>query len=125
MLSDSISGFKGPLAGILTVLEHSPTEWVLFAPCDTPFIPTHLAETLWAGRQGALAAYADDGERAHPTVALISKQLIQPLRNYLLGGDRKLMIFMSQQSAIPVRFHDDPRAFRNINTLDDAAQEAF
>lgn len=42
VLSDSISGFKGPLAGILTVLEHSPTEWVLFAPA------THrLFQPIW------------------------------------------------------------------------------
>lgn len=123
VLSDTISGFKGPLAGILTVLENSPTEWVLFAPCDTPFIPTNLAEVLWNGKQDALAAYADDGERSHPTVALINTRLIQPLRDYLMGGDRKLMIFMSAQNAIPVRFNGDPRAFRNINTLDDAALE--
>lgn len=123
VLCDTISGFKGPLAGILTVLENSPTEWVLFAPCDTPFIPDNLAEVLWNGKRDALAAYADDGERSHPTVALINTRLIQPLRDYLLGGDRKLMIFMSAQNAIPVRFNVDPRAFRNINTLDDAAME--
>jgi molybdopterin-guanine dinucleotide biosynthesis protein A len=119
VFSDSINGFNGPLAGMLTVLEHSPTEWVLFSPCDTPLIPDDLAQRLWQRRNNKSAAYADNGDRAHPTIALLHTQLIQPLRNYLLAGDRKLMIFLSQQQATAVDFQDNPAAFRNINTLDE------
>lgn len=119
VFSDSISGFNGPLAGILTILENSTTEWVLFSPCDTPLIPHNLADRLWHNRNNQLAAYADDGQRAHPTLSLLHIDLITPLRNYLLGGDRKLMIFLSQQEATPVNFADSPEAFKNINTLDE------
>ncbi|WP_159567231.1 molybdenum cofactor guanylyltransferase MobA [Budvicia diplopodorum] len=119
VFSDSISGFNGPLAGILTILENSPTDWVLFSPCDTPLIPHNLAEKLWNNRNHQPAAYADDGQRAHPTLALLHTSLITPLRDYLLGGDRKLMIFLSQQHATAVDFKDSPKAFKNINTLDD------
>ncbi|AKJ43621.1 molybdopterin-guanine dinucleotide biosynthesis protein MobA [Pragia fontium] len=119
VFSDSLSGFKGPLAGMLTILENSPTEWVLFSSCDTPLIPQDLAQRLWLGKNNQLAAYAHDGDRAHPTIALLNTQLVQPLRNYLLGGDRKLMIFLSQQQATAVNFQDNPQAFKNINTLDE------
>lgn len=119
VFQDSIEGFKGPLAGILTMLENSPTEWVLFAPCDTPLIPSSLAERLWNNRNNQPVSYADDGERAHPTLALMNTSLITPLRNYLQRGDRKLMIFLSQQQATAVDFSDMPQAFKNINTLDE------
>ncbi|MCD1125663.1 molybdenum cofactor guanylyltransferase MobA [Jinshanibacter sp. LJY008] len=119
VFQDSIEGFKGPLAGILTMLENSPTEWVLFAPCDTPLIPDSLAKRLWHHRNNQPVAYVDDGERAHPTLALMNICLITPLRNYLQGGDRKLMIFLSQQQATAVDFSDMPQAFKNINTLDE------
>lgn len=119
VFSDSMDGFNGPLAGILTALENSNTDWVLFSPCDTPLIPDDLADRLWNNRGNQLAAYADDGHRAHPTLALLHTDLIAPLRRYLLGGDRKLMIFLSQQKATPVDFQNSPDAFRNINTLDE------
>lgn len=116
---DSMSGFNGPLAGILTILENSTTEWVLFSPCDTPLIPHNLADRLWYNRNNQLAAYVNDGKRAHPTLSLLHIDLITPLRNYLLAGDRKLMIFLSQQKATPVNFSDSSEAFKNFNTLDD------
>lgn len=34
---DSLSGYAGPLAGMLTGLQHCDTEWLLCVPCDSPF----------------------------------------------------------------------------------------
>lgn len=119
VFSDSISGFNGPLAGMLTILENSTTDWVLFSACDTPLIPHNLAEKLWYNRNNQLAAYASDGQRDHPTLSLLHIDLMSPLRDYLMGGDRKLMVFLSQQQATSVNFADSPEAFKNINTLDE------
>lgn len=37
VFADRIAGFQGPLSGILTALERSETDFVLFVPCDCPF----------------------------------------------------------------------------------------
>lgn len=116
---DSLGGFKGPLAGILTILENSPTEWVAFSSCDTPLIPQDLVERLWNEKNNRLAAYVNDGTRVHPTLCLLHTDLIQPLQGYLAQGDRKLMIFLESQRAVAINFHDIPQAFKNINTLDE------
>jgi molybdopterin-guanine dinucleotide biosynthesis protein A len=42
-LSERLSG---PLAGMLSVMQQVEGEWFLFCPCDTPFIPSFLAERL-------------------------------------------------------------------------------
>lgn len=116
---DSLDGFKGPLAGILTILENSPTEWVAFSSCDTPLIPQDLVKRLWNGKNNRLAAYVNDGTRVHPTLCLLHTDLSQPLQDYLAQGDRKLMIFLESQQAVAVDFHDIPQAFKNINTPDE------
>lgn len=119
VISDSIQGFVGPLAGMLTGLEQSKTEWVLFVPCDTPFLPLDLASRLWQQRQQKLAAYAADGERGHPTLCLLNTAIIEPLRDYLAAGDRKLMLFLDRLQATAVNFADRPQAFNNFNTPED------
>src|SRR5690606_41038558 len=39
-------GFAGPLAGIQTGLTHCETEFMVTAPCDSPFLPTDLVQRL-------------------------------------------------------------------------------
>ena len=114
--TDTFPGFAGPLAGILTGLQKSETEWVAFVPCDVPFLPTDLIARLWSGRQQAAAVYAHDGVRAHPTLCLLHRRIAQPLEQFLQRGDRKLMLFFEQAEAQAVYFREQPQAFQNINT---------
>ena len=44
--SDSIEGYAGPLAGLLTGLEHARTDWLVTVPCDTPDFPSDLVDRL-------------------------------------------------------------------------------
>ncbi|HEI8868634.1 TPA: molybdenum cofactor guanylyltransferase MobA [Serratia odorifera] len=119
VIGDLQPGFAGPLAGMLAGLQHAATEWVVFVPCDVPDFPESLVETLWQGRQGALAAYASDGQRAHPTLALLHSSLAPRLAQYLAQGERKLMLFLDAVGASKVVFSSQSSAFHNLNTHED------
>lgn len=80
-----------------------------------------MVETLYRHKGDALAVYADDGQREHPTLALLNRCLIPTLEAYLAQGDRKLMLFMRQIAAKPVLFANQAAAFINLNTPEDIA----
>ncbi|AVZ82252.1 molybdenum cofactor guanylyltransferase MobA [Edwardsiella ictaluri] len=121
VLSDRMADFPGPLAGVLTALEQCQTPWLISVPCDVPFIPADLVNVLWQGKGDALAAYINDGERCHPTLALWHRSLLPQLRTFLQRGERKLMLFMQWVDAQPVRYAD-PALFININSLQECQQ---
>ncbi|MGV6987398.1 molybdenum cofactor guanylyltransferase MobA [Testudinibacter sp. P80/BLE/0925] len=116
---DELDGFLGPLSGMLSGLKHSAHDWVLFVPCDAPFLPLDLAQRLLSAvsAPGLDLAYASDGEREHPTFALLHKRVIADLQNYLQHGGRKVRDFMQQQRYAVVDFSDQPQAFANFNYL--------
>lgn len=116
---DILDNFPGPLAGILSVMKQSDSEWYLFCPCDTPFIPDRLAQRLWENSGEAPAAWVHDGERDHPAVALVHRRIIPMLESYLAQGERRVMVFLRQCGGYSVDFSDLKSAFINVNTLDD------
>lgn len=119
IIGDLIPDFSGPLAGMLAGLKYATTEWVAFVPCDVPDFPAKLIEKLWQQKGSAIAAYASDGERTHPTLALLHTSLATPLEHYLARGERKLMLFLDAARAQQVEFKGQQSAFHNINTLED------
>ncbi|NHB97776.1 molybdenum cofactor guanylyltransferase MobA [Photorhabdus stackebrandtii] len=119
VVPDLTPDFSGPLSGMLATLKSASHDWVVFVPCDVPDFPPNLVTRLWQGKQQALAAYADDGNRAHPTLALLHCSLFCQLENYLANGDRKLMLFMHKVGAIAVQFDNNPATFANLNTPED------
>jgi len=118
VITDTIAHYPGPLAGMLAGLEFCQTDWALFVPCDTPFIPNNLVQHLWQNKGFHHIAYVSDGEREHPTICLINKSKIAQLKQFLANGDKKLMLFMAQSDAKLVEFLDGKQAFKNINTLE-------
>ncbi|MDO5055206.1 MAG: molybdenum cofactor guanylyltransferase MobA [Pasteurella oralis] len=121
VFSDQLAGFQGPLSGILTALQRASTDFVLFVPCDCPFLPTNLLEKLKSAVcfPEILIAYAHDGEREHPTFCLVSTQLKHALADYLASGERRMLKFMQQHHAVAVDFSENKSAFTNMNTLID------
>jgi molybdenum cofactor guanylyltransferase len=115
VLPDSLPGFRGPLAGMLTGLNAARHEWVLAVPCDVPHLPldlvSHLAESA-ARRQAVIAR---DDERTHPAIVLLNRSCTQKLMDYLERGGRSVKGFLGTLNAVTVLF-PDPAAFRNINT---------
>ena len=124
VFGDNIEGFQGPLSGILTALERSETDFVLFVPCDSPFFPDNLLEKLKSAVvfHGVSIAYVHDGEREHPTFCLMARSLKEKLAAYLATGERRMLHFMRQNEAVSVDFSENKAAFTNINTLDELQQ---
>lgn len=118
LFSDELADFQGALSGILSAFHHLPDEQLLFVPCDTPFLPQNLVQKLTTALRinQAEIAYAHDGERAHPTIALIHRSIVPALNLYLAQGERRLLHFFQQQKSIAVDFSEQSAAFRNFNT---------
>jgi molybdopterin-guanine dinucleotide biosynthesis protein A len=125
--SDSIEGYAGPLAGLLTGLEHARTNWLVTVPCDTPDFPSDLVDRLAeaAAAQGAeiaMAATHEDGElRAQPVFCLLRASLAPSLLAFLQAGERKFGKWTAQHRMVQVAF-DDAAAFFNANTSDELRQ---
>ncbi|KTQ45528.1 molybdenum cofactor guanylyltransferase MobA [Enterobacter cancerogenus] len=116
---DTLADYPGPLAGMLSVMQQNWGEWFVFCSCDTPFIPACLVERMVQQRGDSPVVWAHDGERDHPTIALIHKSLIPALQDYLAAGERRVMVFIRQSGGHSVDFSDLKSAFVNVNTLED------
>ncbi|WP_392561219.1 molybdenum cofactor guanylyltransferase MobA [Orbus sturtevantii] len=119
VINDVLPGFLGPLAGIYSGLINSQTDWNLIVSCDTPFLPSDLVTRLMQKAINHQAAYVFDGEKPHPTILLIRRELAEKIKIYLAQGDRKLMLFLQGVDAIKVDFSDKKQLFININTPED------
>lgn len=126
VFSDELEDFQGPLSGILTALKRATTDFVLFVPCDCPFLPDNLLAKLKSAVDFSQVsiAYAHDGEREHPTFCLVAKKVAPELARYLAEGERKMLFFMRQQYAVAVDFSEQKAAFQNMNTLDDLQNQS-
>lgn len=122
IITDTLPGYPGPLAGILSVIQQVSAEWFLFCPCDTPFIPEFLAERLENKRHQAPVVWVHDGERDHPAVVLVHRSLASKIEEYLARGDRRVMVFMREVGGHSVDFSDMKSAFHNMNTPQDLQQ---
>ena len=121
VLSDTESGYLGPLAGMLSGMLAADTPLLVSVPCDSPLLPHDLVLRLHAGLKatGARLAVAHDGERLQPVFALLDVTLRDDLRKFLAGGERKIDRWFAQHAYAEVDFSDRPHAFRNVNTPED------
>ncbi|HEX2603034.1 MAG TPA: molybdenum cofactor guanylyltransferase MobA [Oxalicibacterium sp.] len=121
---DQMPDFAGPLAGLQTGMVHCETEYLVTAPCDSPFLPTdlvqRLADALEADDADVAIAVTGEGEarQPHPVFCLTKASLLPHLTHYLQEGGRKFEKWYASLKSVEVHF-DDEDAFRNINTLDD------
>jgi molybdopterin-guanine dinucleotide biosynthesis protein A len=124
---DSVEGYAGPLAGLLTGLEHAETPWLVTVPCDTPDFPADIVERLAAAAAAqdaeiAMAATPEDGQmRAQPVFCLLRTDLVESLVAFLHAGERKFDKWASRHRKVEVPF-DDAAAFFNANTLQELQQ---
>ncbi|OOR98317.1 bifunctional molybdenum cofactor guanylyltransferase MobA/molybdopterin-guanine dinucleotide biosynthesis adaptor protein MobB [Haemophilus paracuniculus] len=121
--SDHLPNFQGALSGMLSAFEQIDSDLILFVPCDAPFVPHNLAAKLHTALRinQAQIAYAHDGERPHPTCAILHRAVMPALQNYLAQGERRLLHFFQSQKSVAVDFSEQATAFQNFNTLADLA----
>jgi len=126
VVSDAVSGFAGPLAGLHAALAAARTAWVATAPCDSPFLPHDLVARLWRGAVDAQAtlAVARTFDHPHPVFALVRRDVGPHLGAFLQAGGRKIDAWYATLATVEVAFDDEADAFRNINTAAELAAAA-
>jgi molybdopterin-guanine dinucleotide biosynthesis protein A len=125
VVSDTIAGFPGPLAGILAGLtlakaHHPDASHILTTPCDTPFLPRDLVSRLSRdlARTGAQIAVARDDETVHPVIGLWPVVLAERLAGAISkDGVRSVRYWLKRCRTCETVFTADH--FCNVNTPDD------
>ncbi len=125
---DSLPDYAGPLAGVLTGLEHCETPYMVTVPCDSPLFPedlvARLAQALDAeDAEIAMAATpGPDGSRqVQPVFCLMKTELIESLVRFTQSGQRKIDKWTAQHRCVEVLFEDE-QAFANANTREELQQ---
>lgn len=120
---------SGPMAGILTALRHSHSEWVLVLPCDTPRLPRDLWPRLLAAAlqhkadiavpvtQDMAPAAGSDGTRHHWVCALMRQRVHEGMLQAFVNGERKIGRWTQAQPWVSVCFAPETD-FQNMNTLE-------
>jgi molybdenum cofactor guanylyltransferase len=122
ILSDGAFQDQGPLAGILAGLDWAAglgMTALLTAPCDTPCLPSGLADRLWPPPRGAAS-----GGRRHHLVASWPIACASALREMLsIPGSRSVGRFAD---AIGMQYVEFPEQaadwFINVNTPEELAR---
>ncbi|MGY2573269.1 molybdenum cofactor guanylyltransferase MobA [Vibrio sp. C8] len=123
VISDSFTGFPGPLGGIHSGLVNAQTDWVGFVPCDSPLISDDLVERFChAVNDESDIIVAHDGEHSQPVFTLYHKHVLPKLTAFLERGDRKIILLYNDCHTDYVDFSDSPQCFVNLNTPDELAQ---
>ncbi|WP_370049556.1 MULTISPECIES: molybdenum cofactor guanylyltransferase MobA [Salipiger] len=142
VLPDSVSGFPGPLAGVLAGLDWAAEQGadsIVTVAADTPFFPCDLVPQLLLAAEDAphplaLACTPRSGEEAlksgggkrinrHPTFGLWPVALADDLRAALEDGLRKVVLWTDRHGAREALFPAEPfDPFFNVNTPEDLAR---
>src|SRR6267142_1991410 len=122
VVSDRVSGFAGPLAGLQAGLEAVSQPLAVTVPCDSPFLPADLVARLRQHLGGNDLAVAKTGAQPHPVFALVRRSVAGSLEAFLAGGGRKIDAWYASLKVVEVAFDDEADAFRNINTLQELGE---
>ena len=121
VFADTLGGYLGPLAGVLSALPHVRTDFLVTVPCDAPLLAVDLVRRLHAAcvAAGADVAVACDGTRLQPVFLLLRKDLAPALESYLAAGGRKVDAWFDRVRIAKVDFGDAPDTFVNINDAEE------
>jgi molybdopterin-guanine dinucleotide biosynthesis protein A len=130
VIADSITGFAGPLAGVLAGLDWAAAnlpeaELVASFATDAPFLPRDLVRRLAVALEegGFDLACAQSNGQAHPVFGLWPVSLRGALREALAGGVRAVHRWTAGYKLVEVEFLAEPvDPFFNANRPDDFAE---
>jgi molybdopterin-guanine dinucleotide biosynthesis protein A len=117
VVSDTMEGYLGPLAGTLSALKVIDTEFLLTVPCDSPLVAPDLARRMYEAlaSQRADLAVAHDGRRQQPVFLLLKRGLAADLQAYLESGERKIDRWFARHRLAEADLSDRPDSFINVN----------
>lgn len=121
VIEDIVTGFAGPLAGMASAMQNAQTPYILTVPCDSPFVAEHLAQHLYAAlkHQQARLSVASDGQRMQPVFALLPRDLLTDLHDFLNNGGRKIDHWYLRHKTALADFSSAADCFLNINSRED------
>ncbi|MDH3527263.1 MAG: molybdenum cofactor guanylyltransferase [Gammaproteobacteria bacterium] len=121
VVADMMGDFFGPLVGIASGMQAADTPLILAVPCDSPFVPAQLCDTLRHEMEkvDAEISVAHDGIRMQPVFALLRCELLPSLLAYLREGGRKIDTWYAQHRLALADFSAAPDVFLNMNTPSD------
>jgi len=124
VIEDTAGEFYGPLSGLLSAMQNTDTEYILSAPCDSPFLPLDYAQKMHDELigKGNHICVARTGKLIQPVFALVSRSFASSLQNYLEQGHRKMADWILQQEPATVDFSNYEDMFFNMNTPEDKLQ---
>ncbi len=135
VVSDTIDGFVGPLAGVLAGMKWAAANvpgarWVASVSADAPFLPHDLVRRLEAAvaQRGNAIAIAQSGDELHPVIGLWPIALADDLEAALRGGLRKVLAWTDKHGTVPVAFElaaagrESVDPFFNANTPEEMEQ---
>lgn len=127
VLMDETPDFSGPLAGFSVGLKHCKTPYLLTSPCDSPLLPTDLAEKMAHQLEDNdlelvfASSKEDDGKTwSQPVFCLMKSDLQDSLNAFLSKGDLKIDRWFKELRSGTVVF-EDAQAFANVNTPEELA----
>src|SRR5690625_7499185 len=89
---------QGPLMGVLSILRHSRTPWVVIVPVDSPFLPKDYVPRLLSAQsegQGHLAYYCR-AERDYPLCLLIHRETAAGMADYIQTGQCRVIKWLEK-----------------------------
>jgi molybdopterin-guanine dinucleotide biosynthesis protein A len=122
VITDVLTDFPGPLAGIYSAMTCMRTDWLVCVPCDTPRLPADLVSRLMNCDSSHRVRVAHDGIRQQSACCMLHISTREPLLHYIKSGQHAVHRFLAEQNAVQVDFSDEADAFININTKDELHQ---
>lgn len=123
VVSDEMSGFQGPLAGMATAMDSVTTPYILTLPCDAPYIAEDYQQLMWSALESQQTdlLVAHDGSRLQSVHALLPVSLYADLANYLQGNNRRVDTWYSQYALGLLDCSGIAEMFSNLNTREQLA----
>ena len=121
VIMDETPDFSGPLAGFSIGLKHCKTPYLLTSPCDSPLLPTDLAQKMMIELEASdldlvYASSIESGKLwAQPVFCLMRSSLRDSLNDFLSKGDLKIDRWFKEVNSGTTIF-ENAIAFANVNT---------
>lgn len=109
---------QGPLGGMASAWQQLTDDWLLFVPCDTPFLPADLYPQLQAALQAETVplSVVYDGERIQPLCCLMHRCLLPSLQMAISQGKLSVKRWIASEPHVAVDFSEQAAAFVSLNT---------
>ncbi len=119
VITDAMSGFQGPLAGVLAALTKINSPLLAVVPVDGVKFPNDLVSRLLEGlvlTETNEIAYAGGSDRDHYLHALLKISVETSLQHYLASAERSVRGWYALRRAARVGF-PSTAVFRNLNEI--------